>query len=374
MKNFGETLKRLRKQKDMTQEQLAEYVNISPQSVSKWETNLTLPDITVIPMLANIFDVSADVLLGIDLTLKDERIEKFEKEAYNCLTTGQYEEAEKILRDALKEYPNSYRLMGTLALTLSNIAWNASVFSKTETMRRELNEEIVSLGEKILAECTDDRIRHNMIQCLCYTYCDMDETEKAMDLVNKLPGRGITSNYLRGFVLKGTEKFRHKQKEIVNDMNTVFSEIIDLNYNLLDGGIAPYNSDEIAALHSKVIDIINIICEDGNFGYFSCHLSRTHHHLCDFYIQKQDYDTALEHFRLAAEHTILFDKNDDTEKEYTSLLFRGMKVGRLKYISPFNNSQILLQRIVSGNYYLYLPSAELNEIKKELQKYANPAI
>ena len=95
MKNFGETLKKLRRQKDMTQEQLAEYVNISPQSVSKWETNLTLPDITIIPILANIFDVSADVLLGIDITLKNERVEKIEKEAENYLFAGQYEEAKK---------------------------------------------------------------------------------------------------------------------------------------------------------------------------------------------------------------------------------------------------------------------------------------
>ena len=136
MKNFGETLKKLRKQKDMTQEQLSEYVNISPQSVSKWETNLTLPDITIIPMLANIFDVSADVLLGIDIALKNERIEKIVKEAGNYLFTGQYEEAEKILRGALKEYPNSYNLMAILAPTLKNLAW----YAKTEAVKKALNE------------------------------------------------------------------------------------------------------------------------------------------------------------------------------------------------------------------------------------------
>ena len=63
--NFGETIKKLRKQKDMTQEQLAEYLNISPQAISRWEINSTLPDITLIPMLANIFDVTTDMLLGV---------------------------------------------------------------------------------------------------------------------------------------------------------------------------------------------------------------------------------------------------------------------------------------------------------------------
>jgi transcriptional regulator with XRE-family HTH domain len=60
--NLGEIIKKLRMQKDMTQEQLAEYLNISSQAISKWETNVSLPDITLVPVLANIFDVSADVL------------------------------------------------------------------------------------------------------------------------------------------------------------------------------------------------------------------------------------------------------------------------------------------------------------------------
>ena len=373
MKSFGETLKKLRRQKDMTQEQLAEYVNISPQSVSKWETNLTLPDITIIPILANIFDVSADVLLGIDITLKNECIEKIEKEAFNYLFTGQYEEAKKILRGALKEYPNSYRLMTVLALTLRNIAWN----TKTEADKKALNDEIISLCEKILAECTDDKVRNCAIQYLCYTYCDTGENEKAMDLVNKLPGKDINSDYLIGVILKGTEKFRHKQKQIVNDMGHILNGIMFLNHNPLDGEIKAYDPDELAALHSKVIDIINILCEDGNFGSFSNHLSNAHLHLCDFNIQKKDNDAALKHFKLGAQHTILYDalcrRDDDTEEEYTSLLFRGMKVGNLKYISPHSHSWFLLQKIESGNYYRHFPSAELRAIKEELLKYVNPA-
>jgi chemotaxis protein CheY-P-specific phosphatase CheC len=68
--NIGETIKRLRKQKGMTQEQLAEYLDLSPQAVSRWEINSTLPDIKHIPMLANIFNVSSDMLLGIGAAAK----------------------------------------------------------------------------------------------------------------------------------------------------------------------------------------------------------------------------------------------------------------------------------------------------------------
>jgi len=372
MNNFGETLKKLRKQKDMTQEQLAEYVNISPQSVSKWETNLTLPDITIIPILANIFDVSADVLLGIDITLKNERIEKIEKEASNYLFTGQYEEAEKILRGALKEYPNSYKLMGNLVLTLGNIA------SYDKAREKTLREEEIALGEKIFSECTDDKTRHRTIPMLCYTYCDADENEKAMDLVDKLPNTGISSDYLRGFILKGTKKFKHKQKVIANDMTSVLEEIISLYSIPLDGEeIATHKADEYAALDGKVIDIINILCEDGNVGSFSHQLSRAHLHLCDFCLERKNLADALKHLKLAAQNAILFDakcRRDDDTEEYTSLLFRGMKFGNMRYIEPLSRSQDLLERIENGIYYRFFSTEELNAIKEEFRKYANPAV
>ncbi len=48
-------IKELRKAQDVTQEKLADYLNISYQAVSKWENGLALPDITLLPQLANFF-------------------------------------------------------------------------------------------------------------------------------------------------------------------------------------------------------------------------------------------------------------------------------------------------------------------------------
>jgi transcriptional regulator with XRE-family HTH domain len=117
--NIGETIKKLRKQKDMTQEQLAEYLNISPQAVSRWEINSTLPDITLVPMLANIFDVTTDMLLGVDIDTKEKRIEAIRKEAENYTWENKYDEAIQVLRSGLKEYPNSHVLADSLASYLS---------------------------------------------------------------------------------------------------------------------------------------------------------------------------------------------------------------------------------------------------------------
>ena len=62
---LGKRIAALRKEKGLTQEQLAEKVGVSAQAVSKWENDISCPDITLLPLLADLFDVSVDELLGV---------------------------------------------------------------------------------------------------------------------------------------------------------------------------------------------------------------------------------------------------------------------------------------------------------------------
>lgn len=61
---FGQRLSKFRKEKNLTQEEISEKVNVSPQAVSKWENDLSIPDIETILKLSEILDVSLDLLLG----------------------------------------------------------------------------------------------------------------------------------------------------------------------------------------------------------------------------------------------------------------------------------------------------------------------
>ena len=63
MKSIGETIASLRKQKGMTQNELAEKMNVTDKAVSKWERDLSCPDINTISKLAEILDVSVEELL-----------------------------------------------------------------------------------------------------------------------------------------------------------------------------------------------------------------------------------------------------------------------------------------------------------------------
>lgn len=64
MTNFAQNLSRIRKQQGLTQQDLAERMNLTFQAISKWETGQSLPDIEQLTRLADLFSVSADTLLG----------------------------------------------------------------------------------------------------------------------------------------------------------------------------------------------------------------------------------------------------------------------------------------------------------------------
>ena len=73
---IGNKIKQLRYKAGLTQEQLASNLGISAQSVSKWETAVSMPDITLLPLLAREFGMSIDELFDLTVDQKLQRIEK----------------------------------------------------------------------------------------------------------------------------------------------------------------------------------------------------------------------------------------------------------------------------------------------------------
>ena len=82
--SIGTTIKRLRREKDITQEQLAEYLGITSRAISQWECDRTAPDISLLPALCHVFGVSSDLLLGIDIEKNKEEIKKYLDKASDC--------------------------------------------------------------------------------------------------------------------------------------------------------------------------------------------------------------------------------------------------------------------------------------------------
>ncbi len=163
--NIGKTIKELRTKNEMTQEELANMCGVSMQAVSRWETSVTFPDITLLPIIASLFHVTTDELLGVDLLKQDEYIKKVINEAGEYARIGDTEKRIDVLRIGLKESPNNYVLLEKLISALSSYYY--ANYDEHNPKNDTLNE-IIKLSEKVLKECNDDMIRNRVLQILCY--------------------------------------------------------------------------------------------------------------------------------------------------------------------------------------------------------------
>ena len=116
--NMGQIIKRLRKERNLTQEELAEQLNISAQAISKWENGTSMPDISQVVPLANLFGVTTDVLFGVYGIEHEEEVHSRLKEIYElydgCKDGEEGQTALIILekyRDALHTYPNNATIL-----------------------------------------------------------------------------------------------------------------------------------------------------------------------------------------------------------------------------------------------------------------------
>ena len=174
---IAENLKTLRKGKDHTQEEVAEMIGVSPQSVSKWERGETLPDITLLPALANLYKVSVDALIGMD-RINDEQMKNnvFAK-VYKHLREGAVSSAIDEVVEALKLFPNDEDYSSYLAMTLA-----------LDGDENKLSQAI-NLCERILADGRGVKTCHTTRAALCFIYLKAGEKAKAIETASSLPHR-----------------------------------------------------------------------------------------------------------------------------------------------------------------------------------------
>ncbi len=169
---LSENLKKFRLLKNITQEDVAEYLGITPQSVSKWERAECYPDITFLPALANIFETSVDMLLGMDIIRDEQTQHNIHKSATKCQRNGDYTSAEKTYRVALKIYPNDAGMLLGLAGVLA-------LSGKTD--------EAITLMERGLPLCESEKQKATTRAALCFLYLKCGREDKAEQLAASLP-------------------------------------------------------------------------------------------------------------------------------------------------------------------------------------------
>lgn len=198
--NIGAKIKLLRKEKKVTQEALAEYLHISSQAVSKWETGASSPDIDLLPKLAIFFGTSLDHLLDFDQSQVNAAVEALVAECGRG-SGGDPAKAEAFLRKALEKYPNNDLLLTCILEDMQE-----------QNADRSRSAEIVETGERVLACTRDDELRIDVLRILAETYHSMGEQAMAEYYVNQIPALHFWQYEIAAAVKSGKERMDHIEK------------------------------------------------------------------------------------------------------------------------------------------------------------------
>lgn len=104
---LADKLKELRSQKNISQEKLAQYLNVSFQAVSKWENGNSYPDITLLPDIARFFGITVDELLCVEKLDEDKLFKKYSEKAGELFRIGKRDEALAVWQEAYRQMPNN---------------------------------------------------------------------------------------------------------------------------------------------------------------------------------------------------------------------------------------------------------------------------
>jgi len=230
---IGENIKRLRKEKKITQEALAEIFNVTPAAVSKWENNETYPDITLLFPLSHYFGVSIDDLMGYDYLLIEEEIKNINQEIKTAwYVDNDWEKAKTLSVIARNKYPNNYEIMMNYLFYMTG-----GQADNDFKVLIDNKEEILKVCDLILEGCNIENYRLEAITYKAKVLYAEGSVEKALDLLNNLPSLYHTQNQkIEQLYPKDTIEFFNQLKsnldELVCFTGNKFGKYICYNQNI----------------------------------------------------------------------------------------------------------------------------------------------
>ena len=118
--NIATTIVRLRKEKNISQGTLANFLGVSKAAVSKWETELSYPDITLLPKLATYFNITIDQLLNYQPQLSKQEIKQIYEQLATSFLLQPYDEVLANCRELIKKYYSCNALLLQIAALYIN--------------------------------------------------------------------------------------------------------------------------------------------------------------------------------------------------------------------------------------------------------------
>lgn len=255
--NIGNKIKILRKQRGITQEQLAESIGVSFQAVSKWENNIALPDITLAPLLASYFSVSMDELFDFNLKEIECAVKIIADEAYKYRESNP-SESRRILEEGLRKYPENEILLNGLLYVLNYT---------------ENPDETIRVASKIIEKTGKSDIKYDALRFLAYAYKAKGDFKSAEAAIEQIPEMTFTKLTEKAYLLTGKAKFEAAEKQkLISAENLIQMMWKSAEYYEENGDI-----DKAIVETQKALDIISVISNaqfDIYIKYFNNQIER----------------------------------------------------------------------------------------------------
>ncbi|UVI29469.1 helix-turn-helix domain-containing protein [Paenibacillus spongiae] len=204
--SIGAKIAELRKENNITQEQLANALGVSIAAVSKWECASTYPDITLLPAISSYFKVSIDALL--DHKVDYQSVQDYRDKVKELARVSDYRAGLPIAEEALKKYPNDFDLlMGMATLTLGagtsgRSPDNSSVIRAIDYYSRALAVHAPNSPTK----------KETIMQNMSFAYGTIGEYDKAIAMLEEINIYGCFDLQIAYNMLKSGKRSEAKSK------------------------------------------------------------------------------------------------------------------------------------------------------------------
>lgn len=308
---IGAIIKKLRTEKNITQDTLATAIGVTPQAISRWESEGGYPDMELLPALADFFSVSTDELLGYKLSEREEEIANIKKEMARLAGDGTIEERITFARNSISRYPFDPQIKENLAVCLYHL-WQ-------DTHNDTLIGEIENLCTSVIAECDDEDTRYDVIIVLVNIYGKTKQPDKAIETLNLLVPMKYCRESAKSFGIGDGNTEMYIQDEIdklTDGLGTAITSYV-LNDELSN---APYTWDrKIEMLHISN-QLYKMIYGD-HLMFYHVRLSRNYWLISTYQISQGKTEEALDSLEKMCDHAVAYDKSyiSNHGKNYTSI-------------------------------------------------------
>ena len=251
--NIGANIRRLRIEKELTQDKLAGMIGITPQAVSKWEREEGLPDITLLPAIAAALECSTDELLGVDDKPTQEELAAIMQTAADLILGDHNEESQKntkvdaaveYLRSQLEKYPKEWGLRINLA---NFIGMSLQLGGYDEDKLREQIEHY----EYVRLKAPDMNKKLAGVIGLMRAYSDLGELEKAEEMAKEMPSGGLSYSDAAIFFLRGDKLREVLRRDIVSSVSAIRRSVAYLTDGI-NTGYGERITDHIGSLEERL--------------------------------------------------------------------------------------------------------------------------